>query len=148
MPEDNFSQLRMAHPAPQGDRVGPGALWFGIAAAPFAWTVQQIFSSTLAGYACYPHADPRISPVWNGLSPVLFTVSAAAFAIALSGGAVAWNAWRQTRSERLGSAHHLMETGDGRTRFMAMCGMLTSTVFVIALAFGTTALYVVPLCGR
>jgi hypothetical protein len=128
--------------------VGLSALWFGIAAAPFAWTLQQIISSTLAGYACYPHADPRTSPVWSGLPPVLLAVSAVAFAIALSGGGVAWNAWRQTRSERPGSAHHLMETGDGRTRFMAMCGMLTSSVFVIALAFGTTALYLVPLCGR
>ena len=148
MAEYNLPQLSMTHPAQQRDRVGLSAQWFGIAAAPFAWTLQQIFSSALAGYACYPHADPRISPVWNGLLPVLFTISAAAFAIAFSGGAVAWSAWRQTRSERPGSAHHLMETGDGRTRFMAMCGMLTSTVFVIALAFGAAALSVVPLCGR
>ncbi len=148
MAEDNVPQLRMTHPAPHRDRVGLSALWFGIAAAPLAWTVQQLFSSTLAGYACYPHADPRTSPVWNGLSPVLLAITAAAFVIALSGGGVAWTSWRQTRWERPGSGHHLMETGDGRTRFMAMCGMLTSTVFVIALAFGTTVLYVVPLCGR
>jgi len=148
MAEDNVPQPGTAHPAPHRDRVGLNALWFGIAAAPVAWTLQLMFSSSLAGYACYPHADPRTFPLWDGLSPVLLAISAGAFIIAVSGGGVAWNSWRQTRSERPGSAHHLMETGDGRTRFMAMCGLLTSTVFVIALAFGAVALSVVPLCGR
>ena len=148
MAEDHLPQLGVTHPAPHRDRVGVGALWFGIAAAPLAWTVQQILSSTLAGYACYPHADPRTSPLWNGLSPLLLAICAAAFAIALSGSGVAWNSWRQTHAERPGSVHHLMETGDGRTRFMAMCGMVTSTLFLIALAFGATALFVVHLCGR
>lgn len=148
MAEEKAPQPGAAHPAPHRDRVGLTALSFGIVAAPLAWSVQQLFSTALAGYACYPHADPRSVPLWSGLPAVLLAITAAAFALALSGGGVAWNAWRRTRSERPGSAHQLMETGDGRTRFMAMCGMLTSTLFVIALAFGATALYVAPLCGR
>jgi hypothetical protein len=124
------------------------ALWFGLAAAPLGWTLQMWMSASLAGYACYPHADPVGKPLWTWLPAVLPAISAAAFAIALSGGAVAWNTWQHTRSERPGSAHQLMETGDGRTRFIAMFGLLTSTVFVIAVAFGATALWLVPLWGR
>jgi hypothetical protein len=148
MAENSIPQTGTGHPAPHRDRVALRALWFGIAAAPLAWTLQLTLSSSFAGYVCYPEAAPRAFPLWSGISLLLRVISAAAFVIALAGALVSWNSWRQTRAERPGSVHHLMETGDGRTRFMALCGLLISAVFLIALAFGTTALGVVPLCGR
>ena len=61
---------------------------------------------------------------------------------------MALRSWRKTFDERADSAHHLLDRGEGRTRFMAMAGMLTSALFLIALVFGTAALCLVPLCGQ
>jgi hypothetical protein len=138
----------IGHPAPMRDRVGLALLLFGIVAAPLAWDAQLLVSVSLSGFACYPHASPLATPFWAGLPRVLFAISLASVAVAILGGAVSWRSWRRTCQERDGSAHHLLNLGEGRTRFLAMCGLLTSALFLIALAFGTIVLLLVPLCGR
>jgi len=138
----------ISHPAPQRDRVGLAALLFGLVAAPLAWDAQLILSASLSGSGCYPHASPLAAPSWAGLPPVLLAISLIAASIAIVGGAVSWRSWRRTSQERAGSAHHLLDLGEGRTRFLAMCGLLTSALFLIAVAFGATVLCLVPLCGR
>ncbi len=135
------------HPAPLRDRVGIGALWFGLTAAPFAWSVQQLASTAFVGRDCFPHAFPLTAPLRQGLWPILLAISLAGIVLAIAGGVVSWRNWRQTRHERPDSAHHLLDTGEGRTRFMGMSGMMTSALFLIALVFGTAALFMVPLCG-
>ena len=67
--------------------------------------------------------------------------------MAIIGGSVALRSWRKTFDERADSTHHLLDRGAGRTRFMAMAGMLTSALFLIALVFGTIALLLVTLSG-
>jgi membrane protein implicated in regulation of membrane protease activity len=140
--------LRISHPAPQRDRVGLTALLFGIAAPPIAWSAQLLLSVALSGYACYPRNRFLAAPLWGGLWSILLAISVAGIVLAIIAGLVAWRSWRRTRDERPGSAHHLLDRGDGRTRFMAMCGILASTLFLVALVFGIAALYLVPLCGR
>jgi hypothetical protein len=136
--------INVSHPAPHRGRVGLAALLFGIAAAPAAWNAQLLFSVALSGHACYPRNKLLAAPLWSGLWSILLAISV----LAIVGGLVAWRSWRRTRKERPGSAHHLLESGDGRTRFMAMCGILTSVLFLVALVFGTAALFLVPLCGE
>ncbi len=140
--------MKVEHPAPHRARVGLAALLFGIAAAPAAWDAQLLLSVALSGHACYPRERLLPAPLWSGLWSILLAISVAGIAISLAGGVIAWRSWRSTRQERPGSAHHLLESGDGRTRFMAMCGLLTSAAFLLALIFGTAALFVVPLCGQ
>jgi hypothetical protein len=141
------SSISTTHPAPHRNRVGLVALLFGIAAAPLAWSTQVLFSSSLAGYVCYPHAAPLSTPLWSGWQPVLFTMAGVAIGVAIVGGLISSRNWRRTFQERPGSAHQLLELGEGRTRFMAMCGMLISALFVYALLFALTALWLVPPCG-
>ena len=141
------SPVSINHPAPHRKRVGLAALLFGVAAAPFAWNSQMLVSSSVAGYVCFPHATPLSTPVWGGWQPVLFAIAGVSIALAIVGGLVSWRNWRRTFNERPGSAHHLLDLGEGRTRFMAMCGMLASALFVYALLFGITALWLVPACG-
>jgi hypothetical protein len=148
MAENNVPAIQISHPAPHRDHIGLATLLFGIAAAPAAWNAQLLFSVALSGHDCYPHAIPLAAPLWNGLRPVLFAISVAAIVLAIIGGLVALRSWRKTFDERTDSAHHLLDRGEGRTRFMAMAGMLTSALFLIALVFGTAALYLVPLCGQ
>jgi hypothetical protein len=140
--------MKVEHPAPHRARVGLAALLFGIAAAPAAWDAQLMLSVALSGHACYPRERLLAAPLWSGLWSILLAISVGGIGIALAGGVVALRSWRRTRAERPGSGHHLLESGDGRTRFMAMCGLLTSAVFLLALIFGTAALFVVPLCGQ
>jgi hypothetical protein len=148
MAANNVSAIKISHPAPHRGRIGLATLLFGISAAPAAWNVQLLFSVALSGRNCYPHANPLAAPLWNGLRPVLFAISLAAIVLAIIGGLVALRSWRKTFDESAGSAHHLLDRGEGRTRFMAMAGMLVSALFLIALAFGTAALCLVPLCGQ
>lgn len=140
--------INVSHPAQHRGRIGLAALLFGIAAAPVAWDTQLLFSVALSGHACYPRNKLLAAPLWSGLWSILLAISLAGIVLAIVGGLVAWRSWRHTREESPGSAHHLLESGDGRTRFMAMCGMLTSALFLVALVFGTAALFLVPLCGE
>lgn len=148
MVDDAVPSIEMNHPAPQRHRAGLAALLFGICAAPVAWNVQLLLSTALSGHDCYPREHLLAAPLWNGLSPVLLAISVAGIAMAIAGGVVSWRSWRRTYDESPGSVHHLVDRGEGRTRFMAMCGILTSALFLVALVFGTIAFYLVPLCGN
>ncbi len=135
------------HPAPHRDRARLAALWFGLTAAPLGWCIQTLSGAALAGHDCYPRQWPLPVPIWQSLWPILLAISVGGIALAIAGGAVAWHTWRSTRHERPDSAHHLMDRGEGRTRFMSMSGLITTALFLIALSFGTAALFMVPLCG-
>jgi hypothetical protein len=86
-------------------------------------------------------------PLWSGWRPVLFAIAGVCLAVAVLGGLVSLRNWQQTFQELPGSAHRLLDLGEGRTRFMAMGGMLISALFIYALLFGATALWLVPPCG-
>jgi hypothetical protein len=148
MAEQTLLPINIGHPAPHRNRVGLAALLFGIAAAPAAWNAQLLLSVALSGHACYPRNRLLSAPLWGNLWWILLGISIIGIVFAIAGGAVAWRSWRRTFNESLGTAHHLLDRGEGRTRFMAMCGILTSAVFLLALIFGTAAFFLVPLCGN
>src|SRR5665213_997798 len=147
MTEQTLPPLDIGHPAPQRKHVGLAALLFGIAAAPAAWNAQLLLSVALSGHACYPRDALLSVPLWSGLWSILLAISLVGIMVAVAGVLVAWRSWRHTFDEREGSAHQLLDLGEGRTRFMAMCGILSSALFLVALVFATAALYLVPLCG-
>ncbi len=144
-PED-ISQVVIKHPAPHRHRVGLTALFFGLAAAPAAWNVQLLFSVGLAAHACYPRDVPLELPIWRNLWGILLAIGVAGVALAIVGGLVSFRNWRLTFDEAPGSVHHLLDNGEGRTRFIAMFGILTSVLFVLGLVFATAAVFLVPLC--
>lgn len=148
MAEQTLPPINIDHPAPQRNRVGLAALLFGIAAAPTAWNAQLLLGVSLSGHACYPRERLLSAPLWGNLWWILLGVSVIGIVFAVAGGVVAWRSWRRTYEEMLGTADHLLDRGEGRTRFMAMCGILTSAVFLLALIFGTAAFFLVPLCGN
>jgi hypothetical protein len=51
------------------------------------------------------------------------------------------------KDEMEGDHFALIDVGEGRTRFMAMWGMLFSSGFLIAILFTTIASVMVPSCG-
>lgn len=135
------------HPSPHRDRVARWAVWFGLLGAPIAWSLQELVNVSLAGNACYPHDTPLSSPLWTNLTGLALWVEAAALLVCVAAGLAALQTWRQSRSEKPGDAHRLLGSGDGRTRFMAMAGIMTSLLFLIGTALATLNLAAVPACG-
>ena len=138
----NHPQPDSTHPSPHRGRVSLAALWFGICGAPFAWIALELSSYVLSMGVCTSQANANTGGVWTAM----LVASIVAGLIALVATVVAINNWRQTRHESAGSAHNLLEVGEGRSRFLAMFGLLTSAGFIVAFIFSATTLLVVPLC--
>ncbi|MGH7634970.1 MAG: hypothetical protein ACRENC_14640, partial [Gemmatimonadaceae bacterium] len=60
--------------------------------------------------------------------------------------AVSWHSWRLTKGEHRGGHGALLDAGEGRTRFMAYAGMLSSGLFALAIILSSFALFIVPAC--
>ena len=138
---------RQPHPSPHRHRVLRVALWFGLLGAPVAWSLQELVNVSLAGHACYPHDLPLAMPLWLQLGSIALWVEAVAVIVCIAAGLVAFASWRRSRNEKPGDAHQLLGSGDGRTRFMAMAGVMTSALFLIGTALAALNLTAVPPCG-
>jgi hypothetical protein len=144
------------HPAPARGRAGLPALWFGLFGAPVAWAVQTLVNLPIAAHACFPALEPHATPVVAGLRGMVFGVSLAALVVAALATAVAWRSWSRTREEHQASsgsgARHdrstaALETGEGRTRFMALAGLMTSVTFLLVSGAHLATLFFVYPCG-
>jgi hypothetical protein len=106
-------------------------LWFGVLAAPLAWTAQVIIAPDLAEILCYPGAaGSGRGNVWGiGLEVFLVGVTAVATAVAALGVAVSVACWRR-----------LLASDDAtparRATWMALSGILVSALFLIAIMVG------------
>ena len=134
------------HPSPHRHRVAPWAMWFAILGAPVAWSLQELINVPIFGYGCFPNDVPLSEPIWRNGQSVAFTVELVAIVVCVIAGIVATSNWRRTRAEKQGSGHHLLEAGDGRSRFMAMVGLLCSGLFLLAVVVSTGLFYLVPGC--
>jgi hypothetical protein len=135
------------HPSPHRDRVSPWAMWFCILGAPAAWSLQQLVNAPLFAHGCYPKDVPLTEPIWANAGSVALAVEAVAIVVCIVAGLTAWRNWHRTHGEKEGSGHHLMEAGDGRSRFMAMVGLICSGLFLLATVFTTALLYMVQPCN-
>jgi hypothetical protein len=131
-PDTRSTPEREPHPSPHRGRVGSLSTWFGLLGAPVAWSLQELVNVGLAGYACYPHGIPLAEPLWAGMSATTLAIEIAAIVISIAAGLVAFANWRRSRDEKPGGAGRLVGSGDGRTRFMAMAGMMVSGLFLFA----------------
>ena len=135
------------HPSPQRSRVSLWAMWFAILGAPVAWSVQQLVNPPMFAHGCFPHDVPLTDSIWSNTRTVATLVEVVALAVCILAGAIAWRSWQRTRDEKPGSGHHLLEAGDGRSRFMAMVGLISSGLFLLTVVVATAMLYMVPPCN-
>jgi hypothetical protein len=145
------------HPAPARTLVRPGALWFGLFGGPVAWSVQTLVNLSIASHACFPRLFPLDAPAIGGLRGIVFGVSVLAVIVTVAAAASAWRAWQSTRHEHQESSgrvdHHqaraaALETGEGRTRFMALAGVLTSATFALVSLVHLSTVFLVTPCAR
>ena len=144
------------HPAPQRVRVALASLWFGIFGGPVAWSIQTLVNTPVAAHGCFPRLEPLDKPVIGSVSGIAFVVSLFAIVACLAALGVSVRTWSRTRAERQESAgsgrQHdpgtaLAETGEGRTRFMALCGVLASLTFLVLVVIHAASIFLVSPCA-
>ncbi|MEO7073020.1 MAG: hypothetical protein ABI300_08715 [Rhodanobacter sp.] len=143
MEEQDLPRVDIRHPVPNRYRVGLLALGFGVAGAPLAWNIELLVGTALSGHQCYPRYMPLALPTWSGTWWFLLGLSVAAVVLGGCAGLVSWRSWRRTQDEHPSPAH----SGEGRNRFLALCGMLTSGLFLVALLFSLAVVLMVPVCS-
>lgn len=144
------ASLGTYHPAPHRNRVSMAWLFFGVLAAPVMWMAHLLLSYFASSEACFPgHAPLFLSSAdRQALRIALAVFDLIALVIAVFGGFISWRSWIKSREEARGSSTHAIEAGEGRTRFLALWGMLSSSLFLAALVFATIASFMVPICAR
>ena len=139
--------MSTGHPGSHRHNVPLAVLVFGLAAAPLAWLAQTSFNYLVASRACYPFDARKLQVVVDGLWPVSVIATVVALVIGIVAAIVSWRAWRATHEEHHGGGHQAIEVAEGRTRFLALCGVMISGLFVAAVVFNAVGLFVVPPCG-
>lgn len=135
-----------SHSATRRERTSQSLVWFSIVAAPLAWATRLLVNYTIAGQHCAGAADIGAMAHPNGQIATILLIDLLAVLLAVIAGSIAYAAWRETRSESSGGAHHLVHSGEGRQRFLAMCGMLTSTLFGVAVIIDAIGTIIGPPC--
>jgi hypothetical protein len=135
--------------APHRDRVSSLESTFGLLGGPLAWFFQLCSGYALSSWPCFPNDYRRLAPLneyawtWSAIvviSIVAFGVSSLAFF-------VSWRAFQRTRRESKGDHRHVLEVGTGRTRFLALWGVIGGASFAAAVALTAIALRVLPRCA-
>lgn len=144
------------HPAPARGEVASWALWLGLLGGPAAWSAQTLIDLAISAHGCYPQLYPLRAPVIVGVRVIALAVSVVSVIVCVAALLVAWRSWRRTRGEHQensgrGREHEArtaaLETGEGRTRFMALAGLLTSATFTLVAALHLVTIVIVPPCA-
>jgi hypothetical protein len=149
MGHDTTMDTAKMHPAPQRERIGAFALLFAVLAPPLAWSIHLIVNFAFSSHACFPAAEPLNMPLaqFHWLWGLLITIDIVSIAIGAVSIALAYRVWTDTLEERAESGPPLMEAGEGRTRFLAIWGILIGAGFVLAVVFDFVGLWILPICG-
>jgi hypothetical protein len=143
-------QLHLSHhPAPHRQRVTFLELAFGIAGGPAAWFLQFNAGYALASWPCFP-GDHRMRLPMDGYAwswPAMVGIMIAGVLIALAALWISWRNLQNTRTEHSGGHGHLMATGTGRTRFLALWGVVLGAGFALASLVSVVAFVVLPRCA-
>ncbi len=136
--------MEVGDPAP-GSSGHSGWLAFGVVASPVAWLLALFALYAIASYNCFSGRAPDPNGLWNTHWMLAGIAGGALFVCAVAGVFSVW-AWRRSYAENP-QARTLIQFGEGRTRFLAVWGALTSLLFAILMVVSLVPLFVVPSCG-
>jgi hypothetical protein len=134
-----------------GDPMRLAVSLLALAAGPAAWSGQLIIDYAVASELCFGRGAPRATPPASGWTPehlLLLAVNLACLALAAAGGIAALAAWRRTRRDGPGEAAGPAAASRARRRFLAVCGVLSASVFAVAILFNTASPLFVSSCWR
>ena len=118
------------------ESAGSWRLWFGLLAAPIAWTLELIVNYSLEEwFACAPSTRARGEVLGFSVGTVALVVTSALAGIALAGLLVSLGCRRALRASGGGDA-------DQRARWMALAGIFNSILYlvIILVSYGPPAL--------
>jgi hypothetical protein len=126
----------------RAETAGSLLLWFGILAAPLAWTTQVILAPDLAEVLCYPGARGSGRAQVYGMDIQVFIVAltAALTLVCLAGLVVSLRCSRALRTADDAAP-------GGRARWMARAGVLVSALFGLATVIGFIPVFVLEACA-
>ena len=137
------------HPAPHRDQVSLVESAFGLLGGPVAWFAQLCAGYALADWPCFPREQRRFLPeaghVWTWTA--ILAISIAAVIVSAAAYVVSRRVYKRVHDESHGGHQHLLEVGGGRTRFLALWGMVFSAAFAVGSAMNLIAYFVLPRCG-
>lgn len=116
-------------------------LWFGVAAAPAAWSVAELVGYIGAGRGCLAPTiagrtfGPASSATWT------LVISLLMLTVALAGAVIGVGNFRQTEP-------HSDDELAGRTRFMAVVGLGGSALFALGIVLFAVSPLVIHACAR
>jgi hypothetical protein len=134
------------HPAPQRRKTQQSILWLSVVGPPIAWAAHLLVNYTIAGQRCGNPPAAGSTALADGSVTTMLLIDVVALLLAGAAGYVAYGHWLETKSEKGGSTHELVHSGEGRTRFLAMCGMLTSALVGVGVAIDVVGTIIGPPC--
>ena len=135
-----------AHPAPHRHTINFGLLATALIATPAIWGLRLVINFGIDSHYCFPGARRSAGlPGWAW--PTLLGIDFLAIAVAVAAVLISLTSWRLSREEFAASSGPLIEIGEGRTRFLALWGLMTAIGFLVALGFDLVSLWITPACG-
>ncbi len=135
------------HPAPHRHRFSIAWLIAALIAPPLGWSVHLVANYALASHSCYPIDVPK-SPAHPALLwGSLIVIDVVSLALSAASGFIAYSAWQTSRHEMAEHRSQMVETGEGRTRFLAAWGLLTSGLFFVMVASELASLWILKSCS-
>ncbi len=137
------------HPAPLRHRLKPGEGFFALFGGPIAWFVQLCAGDALASQPCFAGGERLAAPSFavDWTWPAMVALMLAAIAIALLSSLISWRAFARTRREAAGDHAHVMEVGAGRTRFLALWGVILGAGFAVTTVLTGAGFMLLPRCA-
>ena len=106
---------------------GSLALWFGLLAAPGAWSVQLFLGDQLFELGCAPgSSSPSVEGI--GLQTIVVAVTILGTLLAVAGALVSYRCWAKTKADDSSKGQ--------RAHWMAGAGVFVSALFLILIVQG------------
>jgi hypothetical protein len=150
MPSDVIPFSLARHPAQHRARVSIWVVLYSVFASGIFWAGHLILNFALAVHACYPGRIPlaRVDSGAGWAWPLILGLDIATLLLIGSTFLTSYRIWQRSGTEAEGHHHHLMEKGEGRTRFLGIVGMAFAVMFFLITMTDTITLAMVPICAQ
>lgn len=132
--------------APETRRISFILLLFGAAAAPIFWLGQLMLGYWVTAVGCYPGDHPAAAVSTQTLMNALIAFDIVALIACAAGAAISWRSWQWSKDAKP-DRHYALNIRAGRTRFLAIWGLMSSLWFFGAILFNVIASLMVPPCA-